>query len=199
MIKNLVFDFGKVLLDYDFKRSVLKYFESEEDFEVFHKKYINEEFMGICDIGTQPLVDCYRQAAEQDAHFASQLMHFYESYVDFVTGEIPGMRALLQEYKAKGYKLYGITNWCTPIFTIMESYPEIFGLLDGRIISCEEHMLKPYPDIYLRLLEKYGLKAEECVFADDKAPNVHGAEAVGMYGIVFKDEKQYRAELEKLL
>lgn len=198
MIKNLVFDFGKVLVAYDFKRVVRKFFDNQEDFELYYSTYVTEEFLGKCDKEDKPVREIFREAGEKDPRFARELMMFHDSYQEFVIGEVPGMRELLERYKKQGYKLYGITNWCSPVYKVMERF-EIFNLLDGRLLSCEEHLIKPYPEIYLRFLEKFGLKAEECVFADDKAPNIIGARNVGMYGIVFENSSQYEEDLKKLL
>ena len=46
-------------------------------------------------------------------------------------------------------------------------------------------MIKPDPGIYRYLLERYGLKAEECLFVDDVQANVNGAVAVGMQAFRF--------------
>ena len=62
-----------------------------------------------------------------------------------------------------------------------------------------EKIIKPDARLYRILLDRYGLKAEECVFTDDNPANIAGAEAVGIKGILFKNEKQLRAELEAVL
>jgi len=62
-----------------------------------------------------------------------------------------------------------------------------------------EKVIKPDPRLYRILLDRYGLKAEECVFIDDNPANVAGAEAVGIKGILFKNAEQLRAELEAVL
>ena len=46
-------------------------------------------------------------------------------------------------------------------------------------------MLKPDVEIYRTFLAKYGLRAEECLFIDDREENVSGAKAVGFNGCVF--------------
>ena len=73
------------------------------------------------------------------------------------------------------------------------------GLLDGIVVSGEEMTMKPRPEMYRILLDRYGLKAEECVFIDDNPRNAEGAEAVGIRGIIFRDAAQLRAELSGLL
>ena len=58
---------------------------------------------------------------------------------------------------------------------------------DGGVASCEVHINKPDPKIYKALLDKYSLKAEECVFIDDRLENVQAAFALGFAGIQMKD------------
>ena len=80
----------------------------------------------------------------------------------------------------------------------MQQFP-IFQLLDGYIISSEEHVIKPEAAIYQRLFQRFQLKPEECIFTDDRAENIEGGRAVGMEGIVFTDAPQYERELRVLL
>ena len=76
---------------------------------------------------------------------------------------------------------------------------EIFRLLDGQIISSEEHVIKPEPEIYKILFERFGLKPEESVFTDDRAENIAGGRAMGMEGIVFENAEQYERELRTII
>ena len=100
-------------------------------------------------------------------------------------------------YEKGLYKQYGLSNWDTQIYITFEQY-DIFELLDGRVISCEEHAVKPGPEIYRRLFAKFDLLPEECIFVDDKAPNIEGAENVGMRGILFKNAAQLEKDLASI-
>ena len=66
-----------------------------------------------------------------------------------------------------------------------ERFADVFKDVDGMIVSGFEHVLKPDPAIYHLLLDRYSLKAEECVFIDDRDVNIEAARAVGMKGIVY--------------
>ena len=70
--------------------------------------------------------------------------------------------------------------------------------MDGTVFSCDVKQLKPEADIYQTLLDKFGLKAEECVFIDDRPVNCEGAQEAGIHTICFKSFKQAAAELETL-
>ena len=75
---------------------------------------------------------------------------------------------------------------------------EIFNLLDGQVISCEEHLVKPEKEIYLRLCERYGLEPAECLFTDDRVENVEGAKSVGMNAVLFTSPENYAADVERI-
>ena len=197
MIRNLVFDFGRVLLDYDIPALISQFFENEQQIKEFASICLTPAAMELQDRGDKPwdeLLDDMKKACPK---YSAQVDMYDRRYQEFMTGEMPGMRDLLLELKARGYKLYGLTNWSVKVYETMANYPEIFALLDGKLISCEEHMVKPYPEVYERLCEKFSLKAEECFFTDDKAENIEGARKVGIEGVVFENAQQYRRALEE--
>ena len=130
--------------------------------------------------------------------FEAEIRFFDEHYPVIVTNEVEGMRELLIRLKAEGYKLYGLTNWCSKVYLTMAQF-EIFKLLDGYIISSEEKVIKPEAEIYHRLFNRFNLKPEECIFADDRAENIEGGRRVGMEGIVFTDAGQYERELRRMI
>ena len=196
MIRNLIFDFGKVLVDYDFETFISTLFNDRQKAHEFATLFMAQDFMDRCDreeVHYSVIIDEMKNAYPQ---FAEQLQLFSDNFSTIVTGEMEGMHELLSVLKKMGFRLYGLTNWCSKVHETIAKY-DIFRLLDGMVISSEEHLIKPEAAIYNRLLLKYGLKAEECLFADDKKTNVDGARAVGIDAVVFTDAENYRKELEK--
>ena len=100
--------------------------------------------------------------------------------------------------RSKGYRLYVLSNYCD--YALKQTRKDLTFLknMDGIIFSCEVQQLKPEKDIYETLLGRYGLKAEESVFLDDRAENCEAARQLGIHAIQFHDFKQGDAELEKL-
>ena len=93
---------------------------------------------------------------------------------------------------SNGIRLLGLTNWGASVYEIMDAYPEMFSSLDGRMISSEEHLIKPDVRIYERLIEKFSLAPEECLFVDDKAVNIGGAEKAGLNGYQYTTAEELR-------
>lgn len=198
MIKNLIFDFGKVLVDYDFEAFFRKYIPDTERCLAFTPVLYNEEVQQLLDREIRPFEVIMEEIIARNKEYEPEIRLFNEHYPEVVTNEVVGMRQLLTQLKSEGYKLYGLTNWCSKVRITMAQYP-IFNLLDGQIISSEEKVIKPEPEIYHRLFQKFNLKPEECIFTDDRSENIEGGRRLGMNGIVFQNAKQYEKELRELL
>ncbi|MCQ2300903.1 MAG: HAD family phosphatase [Bacteroidales bacterium] len=195
---NLIFDFGKVLVDFDFEAFFRKYIPDTERCYAFLPVLYNDNIAQRLDRELQSFDEIIAEVIAKNPDFEPEIRLFCEHYPEIVTHEIEGMYNLLSRLKAEGHKLYGLTNWCSKVHITMTQFP-IFQLLDGQIISSEEHVIKPEPEIYHRLFTKFNLKPEECIFTDDRAENVDAGRRLGMKGIVFKDAKQYERELRGLL
>lgn len=198
MIKNLIFDFGKVLVDYDFEGFFQKYIPDDERRKVFVPILYNEELQCILDRELRPFDEVMEEIIENNKEYESEIRLFCDRYPELITNEIPGMRELLTQLKGEGFKLYGLTNWCNKVYLTMREY-EIFNLLDGYVISSDEKFIKPEPEIYRRLFDRFNLLPEECIFTDDKEVNIEGGRRFGMDGIVFRNARQYEQDLREKL
>lgn len=198
MIRNLILDFGKVLVDYDFDLFFRRYIPDDDRREKFTPILYNEELPPIVDRGEKSFDEIVEDLIVSNPEFEPELHIFNDRYPELVTGEIPGMRDLLAKLKGEGFKLYGLSNWCSKVYATIDQF-EIFKLLDGYIVSSEVHKIKPEPGIYQCLFERFNLKPEECIFADDRVENIEAGRRLGMEGIVFNNTKQFEQELRKLL
>lgn len=97
----------------------------------------------------------------------------------------------------KKYKIVALTNSEREIIEINKTW-EIYDNFEKVYTSVDLGFSKPDPEIYLAVLDDLGLKAEECVFVDDKLVNAKGAAKVGLHAIHFKDAKRLAEELNKL-
>lgn len=71
-------------------------------------------------------------------------------------------------------------------------------LFDAVVISGEVGLRKPDPEIYRLAAERLGVPPSQCVFVDDLTPNVRGAVAVGMIGVLHRDVPTTVGELEAI-
>ncbi len=197
MIKNLIFDFGKVLVDYEYFETLDQIFKTHEQAEEFYHLLIDGKWNENMDRGDS-FEETFCKMQQLMPQYKEEIATVAQRFNEFVRGEKEGMRTLLTQLKAEGYHLYGLSNWCTKVHETMAQYP-IFQLLEGQVISSEEKIIKPDRAIYERICQKYNLKPEECLFADDRIENVEAAQRFGMQAICFEDAAQYERELREIL
>lgn len=80
----------------------------------------------------------------------------------------------------------------------LEEQGDLQGVFDVIMYSCEEKIVKPDPELYSRLLKRLGAAPDEVIFIDNKAKNVQGAKAIGMYGLVFTTPDEFKAQMADL-
>jgi len=197
MIKNIVFDFGKVLLDWDPHYMFDDFFNDPAKADHFINDVLCIEWYDDGDIGN-PMREVVDRWSKRYPEFADAFEYYIADFPKTTKGEVDGMYDLLSELKAKGYHLYGLSNWNSETFATVRPKYHIFDLLEGEVVSGDVHCLKPHPEIYKILLDRFGLKPEETVFTDDRQTNVDGAKAVGIHGILFRNAAQLREDLQKI-
>lgn len=198
MIRHLIYDFGAVLVDWDPRRLYVPYFGDEARADWFLTEICPYEWNAQVDAGRSPK-EVTEERVALFPEWEKEIRLYFDRWIDMMGDGIPGMEALVRDYKARGYGAWGLTNWSWETFPLIRDRYPVFGLLDGFVVSGKEKTIKPGPRIYRILLERYGLRAEECIFIDDNPKNTAGAEAVGIRGLVFQDAAQLRRDLDRIL
>ena len=198
MIRHLIYDFGAVLVDWVPRRLYVPYFGDEARADWVLTEICPYEWNAQVDAGRSPK-EVTEERVALFPEWEKEIRLYFDRWIDMMGDGIPGMEALVRDYKARGYGAWGLTNWSWETFPLIRDRYPVFGLLDGFVVSGKEKTVKPGPRIYRILLERYGLRAEECIFIDDNPKNTAGAEAVGIRGLVFQDAAQLRRDLDRIL
>ncbi len=197
MIKNIVFDIGNVLTYYTWEDHIRSFGFSEEvyqrvvratvksnEWNEFDRGILSDEEVTELLVGNDPGV-------EQEIR---QMMVNVGGLVKKADYAIPW----IQELQSKGYHVYYLSNFSFKAEKECSHALDFMPFTDGGILSCREKLIKPQPEIYRRLLEKYHLIAEECVFLDDVEVNVTAAGAEGLHTILFTTKEAAVLALEEL-
>lgn len=191
MIKNVIFDFGCVLVYWSQHNLYDTHFGSKEETDWFVDNICTWEWNNQTDLGKSFAESVAEKVAEYP-EWETEIRMYWERWEDMLNGEVPGMKEWICELKNAGYKVYGLSNWSHETFPMVKDKYEAFSMMDGIVMSGEELIAKPDLRIYKILLERYGLKAEECVFIDDRKENIIAGEQVGIRGIIFEDCEQVK-------
>ncbi len=178
-IKNVVFDFGGVLIDWNPRYLYRKVFASDEEMEWFLANVCTDEWNARQDAG-RPFAEGIAEAKAQYPQYSAQIDMFWSRWIEMIGGEIHKNTSWLRQLKAEGYSIYGLTNWSAETLPQVMKLYDFFRLFDGIVVSGEEHLIKPDPRIYRVLIDRYRLNPAECLFIDDTPQNVAAAKGVGM-------------------
>ena len=187
MYKNIIFDIGGVMVDFNPKDFLLERFcNSATEEKVYELTFGSETWKkldaGLCTRyeGNQAML-----AAAQAEHCTFEVQEVLENWTTILHMR-RRMVELVRRLKNHGYCVYYLSNIPEDTLALlMERGLE--GVFDGGVASCDVHINKPDPRIYKSLLEKYTLIANECVFIDDSRANVQTAFQLGMNSIQMKD------------
>lgn len=185
MIKNVIFDYGNVLIDWNPAYLFLPYFGGNQDkCSYFTKHVCNREWFTRMDRG-EDMDLCVAELQARFPEYADAVATFRDRWFEMCRGEIPGMLELIQDLKEKGVGVYGLTNWPEATFAEARRRFKTMGSIDKYVVSSKVRLAKPEPAIYKLLISKYNLTPSECVFIDDRKDNVDAAITLGMSGIVY--------------
>lgn len=198
MIRNIVFDIGNVLTDYRWKEFLQdKGFDEAMVERIARASVLNPAWNEI-DRGVWSEEEILQAFIKTDPEIEEEIRLAFADIRGLVTPRdyaIPWVR----ELKEKGFFVYYLSNFSHKAKVECAEALTFIPFTDGGILSYREKLIKPDPAIYKLLLDRFGLKAEECVFLDDVLQNVEAARECGLYGIRFETKEQAEAELKALL
>jgi 2-haloacid dehalogenase len=194
-IKNVVFDFGGVLIDWNPRYLYREIFKDEARMEHFLSEICSPEWNEKQDAG-RSFSDGIKELVAVFPEMSNEITLFGDRWDDMVGGEVKGTPEILYELKSLGFSLYGLTNWSGEKFPKMRDRFPFLGELEGIVVSGDEKLLKPDPAIFRILTERYPVKPEESLFIDDNPVNVEAGRSLGFDVIRFESAEQLRQSLK---
>ncbi|MDD2971796.1 MAG: HAD family phosphatase [Lachnospiraceae bacterium] len=198
MIKNVVFDIGNVLSKFNYQEHFRKFAKDQETYERLLNATVMTPTWDELDRGVwgeQAIVDRF---VEQDPGIEKEIRDMY-AHMDGIMEEYPYSTEWIKSLQKRGYRVLIISNFSELILRTNRKEMKFMDVIDGGILSYREKVIKPDPAIYELLMRQYDLRAEECIFLDDRIENVEGARAVGFQGILVTSQEAAVAELETYL
>ena len=199
MIKNLVFDFGNVLIEWN-SAKILAAFVKEEDRKRVKAAIFDSGLWAQTDTGQLTLKSAIQAAqtlldSSYSATVEAIFTHWYET-VDVYHQ----LQEKIFEWAQLGYGIY-ILSTTSEIFYAVENAGllPMTKVLTGKILSYEVGCAKPDKSIYQKLLTQYALHANQCVFIDDLQINLDAAKSLGFETILATSEQQNIIAIEELL
>lgn len=199
MIKNIISDIGNVLFEFDTAGFIDKNIEDRDKDNFFNLIFgsDNWQLMDKGDLSFEGARDYFISVFPKYKDILNKL---FDSSLTLCLNMNHNNINILKEYKEKGYNIYYLSNMSVETFECINKKTDFFEkTCIGGVVSAYEKMIKPNEDIYKLLLNRFGLKGEECLFIDDNLNNVNTAIRLGINSCQLKNMNDMAFELERIL
>jgi len=198
LIKSIVFDLGNVLLDFDPERylEALGY-QGRVKEQLKSEIFKTDEWL-MLDRGTISQEDAVEIWQQRNPDLRGEIADVMTEWEKILTLKKDSLE-ILKSLAAENYNLYILSNFHEKAFAYVSNKYNFFDYFDGKVISADIGMIKPDPEIYEHLLNKFNLEAETTLFIDDSKKNIAAAINKGIRVIHFKDAKSLKEELKLYL
>lgn len=197
MITTIIFDIGNVLADFTWREHYERFGFDADMVERLADATVRTPLWNEYDKGVMSDEELLQGFIDIDPQIESEIRKVFLDASTIVRRNdyaIPWIHAL----QNKGYRCLYLSNFSGRAHRECAAALDFLPHMDGGILSYQEKIIKPMPEIYQLLIDRYNLTPEECVFLDDTLRNLEAAEQFGIHTILFKDQAQAIEELKKL-
>lgn len=197
-IDTLVFDLGGVLIDWNPEYLYNKIIPDEQERKWFLSTICTPDWNEEQDAG-RSLQEATEYLVKKFPEHEKSIRAYYGRWKEMLGGPIHETVEIFRELKDRGkLKLYALTNWSAETFPVALELYDFLHWFDGRLVSGEEKVRKPFPEIYKLLIERFGIDPKHALYVDDNIRNVLPARDLGFVGIHFRTPALFKEELKKL-
>lgn len=197
-IETVIFDLGGVLVDWNPDYVYRTIFNDEEKMRAFYRDICTPDWNEEQD-GGRTMKEATEELVARFPHEEENIRAYYGRWEEMLKGPIHETVELFRQLKDSGrYKLYALTNWSAETFPVALKRFDFLHWFDGRLVSGEEKMRKPFKEIYELICSRYNIDPATAVYIDDNARNLIAPAEMGIYTIHFKSPQQLQEEFKNL-
>lgn len=199
MIKNVVFDYGNVMIHFDPRYMVSRYVSDANDVEMLTPIIFDRLYWDKLDDGSitdEEVVEAVKKRIPERLWSVAEKIYYNWIYN---LPEMDGMNALVAHVKNElGARVFLLSNISIYFADHAHEKSEL-DVFEKCIFSAEVGHTKPHADMFEYLCQECGIKPEETLFIDDSEKNIKGAEAFGIKGYLFDgDSAKLRRYVDSL-
>ncbi len=198
MIKNLIFDLGAVLIDWNPKYLYRKVFHTEEAVNFFLNNVCTGHWNEQQD-GGRTFKEAEDVLIKEFPEYEKEILLYYSRWLEMLGGPIHETVEIFKALKPLyPDSIYALTNWSAESWPTAVAMYDFLGWFNGVVVSGQEKMKKPDERIFKLICERYDLVPDETLFIDDNIRNIEAAKDYGINSIHFISSEQLKNELMQL-
>lgn len=198
-VDAVVFDLGKVLLDFPWEDFTGNMEVSPEAREVLLTKVVPSPLWHEFDVNLRPFDEIVEEFVRLDPRYEAEIRNLLETEDQIIT-PFWYTSDLIRSLKRAGCRVYYLSNWTKEWYDHLKEngVMDFLSLTDGGVFSFDVHIAKPDPGIYQALFDRYHLDPGRCLFIDDTQKNVDQARKMGMSSFLFTNYTDMKEKLSSL-
>jgi 2-haloacid dehalogenase len=198
-IKNVIFDLGGVLIDWNPEYVYLEVFNGDrKKMKWFFDEICTMDWNENQDAG-YPLQQATDERVKLFPEYEEWIRTYYGRWEEMLGMQIDGTVTILKKLiDNTNYKVVALTNWSAETFPIALERFDFLHWFEGIVVSGTEKMRKPFNEIYELTLNRFNIEASKSLFIDDNPRNIEAAKKMGINTIHFINPAQLKSELKNL-
>jgi len=163
MIRAVVFDVGRVLVQWDLRHLFVKLIDDPEELEWFVTHVVTPEWHFQHDAG-RPLAEMLPELKAEYPAYTAHIDAYATRFNETIPGPVPGSFEIVEELAARAVPLYAITNFGSEFWAPFRLRYPLFDHFRDIVVSGDDKLLQPDPAIYRLALARFGLAPFEWLF-----------------------------------
>ncbi len=186
MVKNIVFDLGNVLLDFNSDEIIADHIQDKKLHQLISENIFKSKEWILLDRGeitAQEATQRFIKKMPENEKLIKEIMDNWKDYLIPIDENVE----VLNNIAKKPINLYVLSNFHKEAFEVVYEKYDFFNHFDGMIISYREKTIKPEKEIYEKLINRYNLNPDLTLLIDDSEKNIDAAKKLGFKTIHFND------------
>ncbi|MBA4353609.1 MAG: hydrolase [Novosphingobium sp.] len=184
MIEAVVWDIGRVLVEWDLSLIYVDAIPDPKDRQRFVADVVTEQWHMQHDSGV-PFARMVAARQAEFPHYADLIALYATNWLECLPGPVAGTHALIERLAAQGVPQYAITNFGVEAWHLFRPTFPILDHLQDIVVSGVEQLVKPGEAIFNLAARRFGRAPETMLFIDDSAANVETARRLGWQAFHF--------------
>ena len=195
-LKNIIFDLGGVLVDWNPRYLFRSVFKDPNAMEYFLSEVCNHSWNEKQDSG-RSFAEGSAEVIAKYPQFKSAVDIYFKRWPETLGDPIAGTVQILESLvQSKKYKILALSNWSAETFPYAKQKFAFLKLFEAILVSGEEKLIKPDARFFNLLTERYQVVPQESLFIDDVEKNIKGAAVLGFQTIHFQNPDQLKMDLK---
>ena len=191
---TVVFDVGRVIVQWDLRSLFAKLIDDPEELDWFLAHVVTEEWHFQHDAG-RPLAEMVPERKAQFPDYAPLIDAYAARFLESIPGPVPGTAHVIERLSARGVPLFAITNFGSEFWAMFRPVEPVLDHFRDIVVSGDEKLAKPDPAIFALAADRFARAPAQMLFVDDNAANIAAAAALGWHTHHFCDAVRLEADL----